>query len=119
MAQLVEHRAHPVLVGHDVGQHAHIALAVDVGAEGVGALAGLFVEVAPRDHVVDRQADSRVKIAAKLEDVGFRVDRVEIGGENGRRFLEERIVVMPGAEIGDRYAALLGQLGVDLELELA
>ena len=115
----MEHRAHPVLVGHDVGEHAHVALAVDVGAKGVRALAGLFVEVAAGDHVVDRQADAGVEVAAKLEDVGLRIHRVEIGGENRRRFLEERIVVMPGPQIGDRHSALLGQLGVDLELELA
>ena len=118
VAQLVEHRAHPVFVGHDVGQHPHVAFAVDVGAKGVGALAGLFVEVAAGDHVVDRQADARIKIAAKLEDIGLRVHRIEIGGENRRRFLKKRIVVMPGPEVGDRDSALFGQLAVDLELEL-
>ena len=92
--------------------------AVDVGAKGVWALAGFFVKVAAGDHVVDRQADPGVKITAKLEDVGFRVNRVEIGGENGGRFLEERIVVMPGPEFGDRDSVLFGQLAVDLELEL-
>ena len=73
MAQLVQHRAHPVLVGHDVGQHAHVALAVDVGAEGVRALAGLLVEVAAGDHVVDRQTDAGVEIAAELR--GYRPSR--------------------------------------------
>ena len=102
VAELVEHRAHPVFVGHDVGEHSHVAFAVDVGAKCVGALAGFFVEVAAGDDVVDRQADAGIEIAAQLEDVGFCVHRVEIGGENGGCFLKKRIVVMPGPEVGDR-----------------
>ena len=96
MAQLVQHRAHPVFVGHDVGQHADVALAVDVGAEGVRALARLLVEIAAGDHVVDRQADAGVEVPAQLQDVGLLVGRVEIGLEDGGRFLEERIVIVPG-----------------------
>ena len=82
------------------------------------ALAGLFVEVAAGDHVVDRQADAGVEIAAKLEDVGLGVNRVEVGREDRRRLLEERVVIVPGTQLRDRDAALLGKLGVDLALEL-
>ena len=101
MPQLVEHRAHPVLVGHDIGQHAHVPFAVDVGAEGVRALAGLFVEVAAGDHIVDRQADSVVEFAAKLEDVGVRIDGVEVSREDRRRLLEEWVVIVPGTKLVD------------------
>ena len=97
----MEHRPHPVFVGHDVGQHADVALAVDVGAEGVRALAGLLVQVAAGDHVVDRQADAGVEVAAELQDVGAGVDGVEVGLEDGGRLLEERVVVVPGPQVLD------------------
>ena len=119
VAQLVQHGPHPVFVGHDIGEHAHVAFAVDVGAERMRALARLFVKVAAGDHVVDRQADAGVEIAAELEDVGLGVNGVEVGCENRRRLLEERVVIVPRAQLVDLDAALLGKLGVDLALELA
>ena len=63
MAALVEHRLQPFVARHHVGQHADVALAVDIGAEGVRALAGLLEEIAAAQHVVDRQADALVELA--------------------------------------------------------
>jgi vancomycin permeability regulator SanA len=46
VAELVQHRGHPVFVGDNVGEHADVAGAVDVGAECVRAFAGPLVQVA-------------------------------------------------------------------------
>ena len=119
VTQLVEHRAHPVLVGDDVGEDAYVSLTIDVGAKGVGALAWFFVKVAAGDDVVDRQTDPGIEVAAELEDVGLGVHRVEIGGEQGRGFLKEGVVIMPRPQVADWHATLLGELDVHLGLKLA
>ena len=115
MARLVEHRRQPFLARHDVGQHADVALAVHVLAEGMRALAGLFEKVAAAQHVVDRQADARVELADDLDGVDRPVDGAEVAID-GRRLLEERIVVVPRPQLVNAYAALPGQGCVDLGL---
>ena len=113
MAQLVQHRRQPFLAGHHVPQHADVAFAVHVLAEGVRAFAGLFVEVAAAQDVVDRQPDARVKRAAQLDRVQGPVDGVVIAVDGGR-LLEERVVIVPGPQFFDLHAALPGQGRVDL-----
>ena len=49
----------------------------------------LFVQIAAGEHIIDRQADAGVKVPAQLQDIGLLVGRVEVGVEDGRRFLEE------------------------------
>ena len=78
----------------------------------------LLVQVAAGDHVVDRQADAGVEVAAELEDVGLRERRVEVGVEDRRRLLEERIVVVPGHQVVDLDPQLLREPLVDLGLRL-
>ena len=118
MPEFVQHRAHPIFVRHDVRQHAHIPLAVDVGAEGMRALALFLVEIAAGDHVVDRQAHPLVEVLAQLEDVGLGERSVEVGVKHRRRFLEERVVVMPRHEVAFRHAAVLGEDRIELGLGL-
>ena len=115
MAQLVEHRPQPFPARHHVGQHADVALAVHVLAEGVRALARLFEKVAAGQHVVDRQADAFVKLADGLNRVDGAVDRLEVAVD-GRRLLEERVLIVPRPQVGDVRAALPGQGRVDLGL---
>ena len=77
------------------------------------ALAGLLVEVAAGDHVVDRQADPGVKLAAELEDVGFGVRGVKVRREDGGGLLEERVVIVPGAQFINQDAGGVGEFDVD------
>ena len=119
MPQFVKHRAQPVFVRHNVGQHADVALAIHVRAERVRTFARLFVEIAASDHVVNRQADAGVVILADFEDVHIRIDRVEVGAKDGGRLLEERVVIMPGPQFIHGDAAVLGEFGVNLRLGTA
>src|SRR4029453_2773375 len=82
--QLVEHGPGPVLVWDDVPEHADVPVAIDVRAERVRGLPRLLVQIAPGDHVVDRQADALVEGAAELEDVRLRVRLVPGWGQKRR-----------------------------------
>ena len=117
VAQLVQHRAHPVLVGHDVGQHADVALAVDVGAEGVRALARLLVQVAALR--ARRRSAGRCRRRTRGTASGCRRlanTASRFAPKTAGDFLEERVVVVPGPQLVDGDAAVRGQLGVDLGL---
>ena len=113
MPQFVEHRAHPVFVGHNVGQDPDVALAINVGAECMRTFTRLFVEIAAGDHVINRQTHARVVILGQFQDVHPGVYRVQVGPENSRRFLEEGVVIMPGPQLIHGDAAMLRQSGVD------
>src|SRR5262245_3996903 len=116
MAQLVQHRAHPVLVGYDVNKHTDITIGVDVGGEGMWGFAFLLVKVSAIENVFDRQADARIELSANLKNVGLFEGLVDVGGEHGRAVLEKRIVVVPGAKIRDVDTALFGQTGINVGL---
>ena len=116
MAQLVDHRAQPIAVGHDVAQDPDIPFAIDIRTEGVRILALLLVEIAPRNHVVDSQADPLVEVAADLEDVGLGIDPLRGFTEDLGPFLKERVVVVPWTQVLHLYAAIPGQDCVDLRL---
>ncbi len=111
----MEHRPHPILVGNDIGEHSDIPFAVDIDAKGVRTLPGLLVEVATADHVFDGESDPGVESPTKLQDIGLGIGHVEVGLEDGRGFLEERIVIVPGAKIG-LVQPEASELGVDLPL---
>ena len=79
------------------------------------ALAGLLVKIAAAQHVVDRQADALVELADDLDRVDLPVDRLVVAID-GRRLLEERVVIVPRPQLVDAHAALPGQHRVDLGL---
>jgi hypothetical protein len=79
----------------------HVPLAVDVGTKSVRALARFIVEIAAGDHILDRQPDAVIERPAQLEDVGVGERLVEACAVDGRRFLKERIVVMPRPQLVD------------------
>ncbi len=58
MAEFVQHGAHPIMIWHDVGQNADIALAGNVGAERMRALAGLFIKITALNHVINGKPDA-------------------------------------------------------------
>ena len=60
VAELVQHRVHPLLRRHDVREHADVAGAVDVDAERVLALAVPREEVAAVDHGARLEPDAVV-----------------------------------------------------------
>ena len=117
VAALVEHRRQPLLARHHVRQHADVALAVDVLAEGMGTFAGLLEQVAAGQHVVDRQADARIKLTDHVDGLDWPKDRLGVAVD-GRRLLEERVVVVPRPQFLDADAALPAQGCVHLDLGL-
>ena len=54
MAKLVQQGGHPVVVLDHVGQNAHIAVPVDIGAKGMRAFSLLLIEIAAGYDVLDR-----------------------------------------------------------------
>ena len=70
VAELVEHGVHPPLARLDVAEHPNVALAIDVDAERVLALAVACVEVALREDGPDVEAEAVV---------GAQRERLEIG----------------------------------------
>ncbi len=109
VAELVEHRLGPPLVGLDVAQDAHVALAVDVDAERVLALPLARVEVAPGEHGPRVEADAVVAAHGEGLDVGVLEEGVEVDGAADRRVLE----------IGGLAAEPLGERGVEARLPFA
>src|SRR5205814_1146792 len=91
----------------------HIALPVNVCAKGVGTLPRFFVKIAAGEHVIYRQPYAGVVIPAELENVHLRVNRVEVCRGDNWGFLEERIVIMPGPQFVNGYAAIGRELAVD------
>ena len=118
MAELVQQSRHPVVVLHHVGQDANVAAPVDIGAKGMRAFACLLIQIAPGDDVVDRKTDAGVKIATQLRQVRLTKGLVDVGGEDGGRLLEERILVMPRPQLIDWSVAGGRQFGVDFRLGL-
>ena len=114
--QFVEHRAHPVFVVLDVGEHADVAFAIDVRAEGVRALAALLFQIAAGEDVRDRQADAGVEVLAQFQNVRAGERGVEVRLEHRRRFLEERIEVVPRHEFVGLDRILSREPVVDVRL---
>ncbi len=102
VAELVEHRVHPPLARLDVAEHAHVARAVDVDAERVLALALARVQVAVVEHRADVETEAVVGADGERLEVGVGEEVVDGDRALGRRGLEERVVVVPGAQVGDR-----------------
>src|SRR6185503_830772 len=119
MTEFVQHRSHPILVRHNIAENTDVPFPVDVGAKGVRALAGLFVEVAAGDDIFDRQTDPRIEFAAELENIGILVSGIEVCPGHSGWFLEERIVIMPWTQLLDGDTAVLGESRVDLTLRFA
>ena len=109
VAQFVQDRLHPPLVVLEVAQDPHVALAVDVRAEGVGVLALPLVEVAAGQDRLDRQADPVVEGHGKLLDVPALVVDVQVQVIDRRRLLEERVLVVPGPHLTGLDAVSPGQ----------
>ncbi len=99
VAELVEHRVHRVVRRHDVRQDPDVAGAVDVDAERVLVLAVARVQVASLDDPVDLEPDTRHRATRQPDDVLALEERVEIDGPVRRRLLEERIRVVPRAQV--------------------
>src|SRR5436309_2556607 len=68
------------------------------------------------DDQVDGQPNASIEFPAQPDDVQAGISLVQIGRENARHFLEERVVIMPRHQVRDLDAAILGQLNVDLGL---
>jgi hypothetical protein len=66
----------------------------------MGTLARLLVKVAALNDVVDRKANARIVFSAQLQDVDVFIDRVQVRGEDRLRLLKERVLIMPGAQVG-------------------
>jgi hypothetical protein len=118
MAQLMQHRAHPVEVGHDVGQHTDITVPIQVRAKRVRTFPRFFVEITARQDVLDRQPDAGIILLADFDDVGLGINAVQIDGRDGRSILEERVMIMPWPQGLDAHPALRRQFGVDDRLGL-
>ncbi len=91
------------LVGRDeVGEHADVAVTVDVDTEGVLILPVAGIDVAARDDRLCLEPDAFDGPPCEIDDVGSLEEWVEVDGAVGWRLLEERIRVVPGTEFGDR-----------------
>jgi len=101
--ELVEHGAHPVLVGAHVAQHPNVVGAVHRDAERVLALAGLLVQVGARQQIADLEAHRLVEAPRQRFEVLAREPGVEVDRRR-RGLLEERIGVVPGTQLGRRDA---------------
>ena len=109
VAELVEHRVHRVVRRHDVRQDPDVAGAVDVDAERMLVLAVARVQVASLDDPVDLEPDTRHRATRQPDDVLALEERVEIDGPVRRRLLEERIRVVPRAQVSRRAAEPRGE----------
>ncbi len=116
MAELVKHRVLPSLAGHDVGEHAHVPLAIDVDAERVLALALPGVEVAALEHGAGLEADAVERRLGESDGVAGSEERVDVHPALDRHLLEERVGVVPGRQVGDRASEPFRQPSVDAPL---
>ena len=114
VAELVQQRVHPVGIGLDAAQDAHVAGAVDVAGKSVLVLARLFEQVAALDDVVDVQAHAVEVRFGQGDQVLVLVIGVEVHRVDDRRLLEEAVLVVPGLELLFGDAAARGQEGVDV-----
>ena len=101
VTELVQHRLGPPLVGLDVAQDPHVALAVDVDAERVLALSFARVQVAAGEHGPDVEAEAVVGAKGERFEVGVVEEGVEVDRAADRRVLEEGVVEVPGPEVVD------------------
>jgi hypothetical protein len=102
VAELVEHRVHPVGVRPYVGEHPHVVgvLAPDRETEGVLVLAVSPVEVALRYDAPHVQAQRVVGSAGELRQVPLPEAAVHVERCVLRGFLEERVRILShGAEL--------------------
>ncbi len=113
VAELVEHRVHPPLARFHVAEHAHVTGAVDVDAERVLTLAVTRVEVAAVEHRADVETESVVGAHGQRLEVGVGEQVVDGDGALSGWGLEERVVVVPRAQVGDRAAESPGETLVD------
>ena len=88
VAELVQHRVHPLLRRHDVREHANVTATVDVDAERVLALALPREEVAAVDHRARLEADAVVGAPRDLDQIGVLEERVEVDAALGRDLLK-------------------------------
>ena len=118
MPQLVERGPHPALVGTQVQEDPHVALAVDVGGERVLVLSLLLVEARALEDPLDRQPDARVEATGEVDQILPAIHGVEVDAVDRRHLLEESVLVVPWTESGLVHAVELAELPVDLFLEL-
>ena len=89
MPELVEHRVGPVAVVGNVREHADVALAVDVDAERVLALAVAREEVAAVEDGIRVDAEAVVRGTRERHDVLAREHVREVDPTGRRHLLEE------------------------------
>ncbi len=116
MAQLMEHRVGPVPVGHHVREDAHVALTVDVDAERVLALSVPWEEVAAIEDRAGLEADAVEGRARERDHVDALEHLRQVDPTCRGDLLEERILVVPGPEIGDVAVEALAEARVGLRL---
>ena len=116
VAELVQHRVHPLLRRHHVRQHADVAGPVDVDAERVLALAVPREQVAAVDHGARLEPDAVVGAPRDLDQIGVLEERVEVDAALGRHLLEERVGVVPRRELADGAAEAGREPLVELRL---
>src|SRR5439155_17107258 len=109
---------HPPLARLDVAEHAHVTGAVDVDAERMLALAFTRVEVAAVEHRAYVETESVVGADGQRLEVGVGEEVVDGDGALAGRGLEERVVVVPRAEVGGRAAEAPGETLVHPTLPL-
>ena len=116
MAELVEHRVHPVGVGPDVGENPHVVrvLASDAGAEGVLALALPLVEIAPGDHTPHVQPQTVEGPAGQVLEVLTLEVAVQVDAGNVGSPVEERARKVPRHDLV--YAELPLSASVSISL---
>ena len=90
--------------------------AIDVDAERVLVLAVARVQVAAREDPVDVESDPLEGAARERDDVLPVDERVEVDGAVGRRLLEERIRVVPRAQLRHGATEPGGELLVERAL---
>ena len=98
MPQLVQEDPHPTVVVLDIAQDADVTLTVNIDAVSVLILARALFQVASLENICDGQIDSFIERAGD----GEKIPALELGTEPEvvaeRRFLKERIRVVPGSE---------------------
>ena len=118
VAELVQHRARPPLVRNVVAQHPHVALPIDVDAERVLALPLAGVQVALLHHRAHVEPEALIGTQGERLQVGGREVLVEIEAGDPWRLLEERVVVVPRAQVADGAAEAGGPLRIETALPL-
>ena len=116
VAELVQHRAGPVLGRAIVAEDAHVAFVVDVDAERVLALPVAGEQVAALQDGADVEAETVVGPHGERVEVALFEPRVEVHRSGSRRLLEEGVVVVPGTERIDGAVEPLRETGIELGL---